>query len=529
MPTAKPDCQAGIAKEFSMTKKRRHPILPPRMGEVKRRLESKKTGRTAGGWGKYSPVLLALFACGVFAFLIVTGLGVRLLIVRHSDSGSGEAGVPLAKFADAPKATLPETTLKNDAPKDVPALAEITDQKLPDPVNESGYQVLPPLAAGKKDRNIPGLLYVGDEEGMFEQVHEALQAMVPGDIVEIRTNRILTVEPCVIGNALAAEIEPLDLPPLMIRAAEGYFPVLRVAQAGSVIKVHHRSIWLKNLHFAARDIPINWIEGEGITVLAQSCSFTGGNFVSALGALDGRVSDVFVDRCFFRGTTFATGLLRNVGIYRSGFAGAGRVSFGPGEHLIDIRRSTFLHTYILDVGQAENAPPPKVVYHMDKCIFQQFACCPNLLALNVPASIFPSNTENIVAVFNQYFPDFRVTNSILSFHAPDGFNEGWGTIGCVSSIIAFRSSVFPVINSQLHGLGLSTRASASRDGCWNGLGGKDPAFPATWDLDRPEFIFTSEDASVQKQLDSRDVGCIPEWLSPVPPQTLDLYPVRPPG
>ncbi len=530
-PSGSTDCKTGIAKEFSMTKKRRQPNLPPRMGDVKRQLDAKKTGRAAGAWGKYSPILLALLACGVFAFLIVTGLGVRLLIVRHGDSGSGEVGVPLEKFADAPKATLPETTLKNDAPRNVPALSEITDQKLPGPVNESGYQVLPPLAAAKKDRSIPGLLYVGDEQGMFEQVHEALQAMVPGDIVEIRTNRILTVEPCVIGKAVAAEIEPLDLPPLMIRAAEGYFPVLRVAQAGAVIKVHHRSIWLKNLHFAARDIPMNWIEGEGITVLAQSCSFTGGNFVSALGALDGRVSDVFVDRCFVRGCFIAAGLLRNVGIYRSGFTGHSNVvGFGPGEHLIDIRNSTFLQTNILSVGAAENAAPPRVVYHMDKCIFQQFACCPHLLNLGVPAGSFPADAENIVAVFNQYFPDFRVTNSLLSFHVPDGFGgEGWGQIQGGASVLAFRSSVFPVINSQLHGLGFSPRASASRDGIWNGQGGKDPAFPAAGDLDRPDFIFTSEDAAVQKQLDSRNVGCIPEWLPPVPLQTLDVYPFRPAG
>ncbi len=466
-------------------------------------------------------------------FLIVTALGVRLLIIRHNgpnDSSVAPSGSVASKFADAPKAALPEVVMKNDAvSKEAPALSELTDQKLPVAIDESHYEVLPPSAAMKKDRKLPGILHVGDEAGMFEDLHPAIQAMVPGDVTEIRTNRILTVEPCLLGKELASEIEPVDLPPLMIRAAEGYFPLLRVAQPGPVIRVHHRSIWLKNLHFAARDIPIHWIQGEGLSVLAQNCSFTGGNFVNALGTSKGRLTTVLVDQCFFRNASIVPdgGGVGNVGIYRSAIIACRTSTFGPGDHTIDMQRSTFLTTSILAVSQVENEVPPRILYQMDKCIFQQFACCPNLIQLRVNDANFPANPENTPATFNRFVPGFSVTDSVLSFHAPDGLNEGWGLIEAGPKVLALRSSIFPMIERQMLSLGLSPRASAARDGCWNGLGGKDPAFPATFDLDRPDLIFTTDVPAVQQQLDARSVGCVPEWLPPIPVQAMDIYAVRP--
>ncbi len=465
-------------------------------------------------------------------FLIVTALGVRLLIIRHNgpnDSSVAPSGAVASKFADAPKAALPEVVMKNDAvSKKAPALSELTDQELPVAIDESHYAVLPPAAAMKKDRKLPGILHVGDEAGMFEDLHTAIQAMVPGDVTEIRTNRILTVEPCLLGKELASEIEPVDLPPLMIRAAEGYFPLLRVAQPGPVIRVHHRSIWLKNLHFAARDVPMVWIEGEGLTVLAQNCSVTGGSFVSATGNGKGRLTTVLVDQCFFRNASIVGGGVANVGIYRSAvIASRTSIGFGPGDHTIDMQRSTFLTTYILGVSQVENELPPQIRYQMDKCIFQQFACCPTLIQLMVTDANFPANPESIPETFNRFVPGFSVTDSILSFHAPDGLSEGWGTIGSGPKVVALRSSVFPMIERQMLSLGFSPRASAARDGCWNGLGGKDPAFPATFDLDRPDLIFTTDVPAVQQQLDTRSVGCVPEWLPPIPVQAMDIYAVRP--
>jgi hypothetical protein len=517
-----------------MSKKKLSNRLPPRVGEVKQRLQQKARGKTSNGLKAGTPIFLALLACGVFIVLIATGMGVRLLILRRGADAKMEPAAVQSKFADAPKTQLPDAVLNNNAAQSVaPELSELTTQKLPSPVDASQYEVLPPPAAKRKNRKIPGLLYVGDEEGMFEELHTALEAMVPGDMVEIRTNRILTVEPCLIGKEIASEIEPVDLPPIMIRAAEGYSPLLRVAQQGPVIRVHHRSIWLKNLHFAARDTNTSWFQGEGLTVMAQSCSVTGGALVSAMGNSTGRRTNIYFDLCLVRNSTMvwsSTGAVGDVGIYRTAMAGCGAVNFGPGQHVLDIQRSTFLTTYILGVTPIENDVSPKIQYSMDRSIFQQFACCPNLIQLGVLSSDFPTTVDRVPATFERFVPNFSVTNSILSFHAPDGgpeSHEGWGHLDFGSKTWSLRSSVFPMIDRQLLKLGLSPRATAAQEGCWNGLGGKDPAFPATFDLDRPDFIFNTDDAAVQQQLDARNVGCIPEWLPPVPIQAMELYSARP--
>lgn len=488
-------------------------------------------------------------ACGVFGFLILTALGVKLIVMREVPDGSLTAQTPSTEnkpndqveldpeLVALPKASLPaDSGLSSDSLPTAPPISELTEDKVPVGVDDSKYEVLPPVAAAMKERKLPGILRVGDEKGSFRELHTAIESMVPGDIIEIRTNRILTVEPCLIGKQNPQEIEALDLPPLTIRAAAGYFPLIRVAQVGPLFRVNHRTIILQNLHFAAREKVVTWFEGEGNLLLAEGCSVTGGVLLGVTGTKDSRPSNIWIDRCMIRNAAIGVGwggALRDLAIFRSAMMGSGQTFFGPGEHRISIQRSTFLMSYIADVGQGPNDPLPSIRLLMDHCIFQQFACCPRITGVGVKPEYFPQTADQVPATFRRLHPVFNVTNSVLSFHAPDGINEGFATIGSTGPGLpnngnwGVRSSHFPMIEQQLLKLGLTPRANAAQDGCWNGLGGKDPAFPATFDLDRADLVFTTDKPAIQELLNRREVGCIPEWLTPVPTQAMELYEARP--
>ncbi|GAB5441572.1 MAG: hypothetical protein Fues2KO_19210 [Fuerstiella sp.] len=459
------------------------------------------------------PLILALAACIVFTVLIVTGLGIRLLILR-------EATGPNPEFEAAARVTVPENLPPESA--EAESLADLTDAELPAMPDDSALEVLPPPAAKKKGRQLPGVLYVGDNLDMFGQLHEALLAMIPGDIIEIRTNRILDVAPVTIP-----EFADSSTAPVMIRAAAGFYPVLRQTVEQPTIKINNRTIWLKGLHFTGRR---KWFFGNNLTIAAQSCSWTKTQVTG--GDDKSKLNRVFVDRCIFRSSNLGGHCGGHIGLYRSFFVGDGqsKVWLNNSNQLLEVRHCTFIHNVLVTIVP-EPSKGDGIHFSFRDSVFLALACCPRLLIVKIDK--FDESITPLVAksLLKKCVKTFELHNNYLHFHHVNGPEEGWGGVVDYQNGrgISFKANEFPDVQSQLKFTHGSPNVGQMNDLAWS----QDPerfqkidavVRQLTW---QDAILTLSKEPAVDARLRKREVGCIPELLPAIPPEAGEPYELRP--
>lgn len=500
-----------------MGKRRRKPKTrgpqPPSAAEAGRDRKKRRRKKSKLLSSQTPPLILALVACIVFTVLIVTGLGIRLLILR------GTTG-PNPEFEAAARVTVPETLPPE--PAEAESLADLTDAQLPAMPDDSVLKVLPPPAAKKKGRQLPGVLYVGDNLDMFGQLHEALLAMIPGDVIEIRTNRILDVEPVTIP-----EFADSSTAPVMIRAAAGFYPVLRQTVQQPTIKINNRTIWLKGLHFTGRR---KWFFGNNLVIAAQSCSWT---MTQVTGGDDEtKLNRVFVDRCIFRHSDLGGHCGGHIGLYRSFFVGDGqsKVWLNNSNQLLEVCRCTFIQSGIVTVVP-EPSEGDGIRFRIHDSVFNALSCCPRLLIVKVDqvdASLTPTVAKSLM---RQSVAQRDARNNFLHVFMPNGDEQGWGAVGDyqTGSSVAFKANEFPDIQAQLQWTHGSPKIGQMNELLWS----QDPerfqkidavVRQLTW---QDAILTFSKEPAVDARLRKREVGCFPELLPAIPPEAGDPYELRP--
>jgi hypothetical protein len=176
-----------------------------------RRLPPKVIGRPRGNrkkvartpWYRHVAWLNPTVACVIFAVLIAGAVGVRQVIIvlrgrsTESTAAEVETGAGLAAEDGSPDYANDDLLQSS----------------------EPGLEVLSPPAAKQPGRKLPKMLIVGRHPGMFPSLVEAMQYAIGGDIIEIRDNGPLYIEP---GKAVWEGKEGT----LTIRAGKGFQPVL---------------------------------------------------------------------------------------------------------------------------------------------------------------------------------------------------------------------------------------------------------------------------------------------------------------
>ncbi|MEQ9406908.1 MAG: hypothetical protein RIK87_04245, partial [Fuerstiella sp.] len=362
----------------------------------------------------------------------------------------------------------------------------------------------------------PGILYVGDNLNMFGELHDALNAMIPGDIIEIRCNRILAVEPVTLDKPKQKPTFAVDLPPIMIRAADGFFPVIRAATKGAVIRVSNRVIWLKNLHFTG---DVYWFRGSDLTVVAQLCSITGGWLAS------GDSHRIYVDRSVLRRGLLNNWLMAEVGIYRSFIVGIGQniasIPYGP--YSVEVRQTTFVRSGIVAViaTSPENATPATIGprYSLRDSAFNALVCCPQILGISLNDTNPTVQKDKARILLRQALSELDVQNNVLAFWGANESSEGWASIHANNQHHGLRAVDFPVIKAQLQPTLVSSRVREYAESRKAGLISA---------MTRNDAILTSDNAEVNAALQQRTVGCIPELLPLIPPEASEQYQLQEP-
>jgi hypothetical protein len=159
--------------------------LPPRVIGSRSRNPQKTLPNP---WFQHLARLTPTMACVVFAVLIAGAVGVRQVIILVRN---GQTSEPVVSQAADEKPTVAASTAepaKDDETSDTGA--DLTQESA-----EPELEVLPPPAAKKPGRKLPRMLLVGDGPTMFPQLEQAMKVAIGGDIIEIRTNKPLFLEP----------------------------------------------------------------------------------------------------------------------------------------------------------------------------------------------------------------------------------------------------------------------------------------------------------------------------------------------
>jgi hypothetical protein len=270
--------------------------------------------RSPRGWAFFFWIA-SIGACVVLVVLIAGALQVRKAIVRMQDQWEEEEALALGEsgtVTDDPQERPIGQEAAHLRPTDPPAAADATPGS-----NETGLEVLPPAAARKPGRTLPKLLLVGEGAGMFRSFEDAIRYAIPGDVVEIRSNRPLL--------AAGAEIRAMELArerPLTIRAGKGWQPVLRVGMSERpLLTAVNVNLRIESVHFAAGlklddNRGFVFIRSTNGDCILDRCSFTLAPKNSAtsleashVGAHPGTMQ-VVLSNCLLRGV--------NAGVYVGG-------------------------------------------------------------------------------------------------------------------------------------------------------------------------------------------------------------------
>jgi hypothetical protein len=139
---------------------------------------------------------------------------------------------------------------------------------------------------------------------MFHFLEDAVAVAIPGDTIEIRTNR-----PMLVGGAEVRVKEKVKDAPLTIRAGRRYEPVLRAGSDRPMVKVTNVDLKLVGLHFAVATHDVSCLDIDNCGVTAERCTVTG--LLDPLGksnsiwlgtpARGGAPRRVLLDHCLLRG------------------------------------------------------------------------------------------------------------------------------------------------------------------------------------------------------------------------------------
>jgi hypothetical protein len=124
-------------------------------------------------------------------------------------------------------------------------------------------EVLPPKAAKEPGRKIARMLLVGPGPDMCPTLEAAIEAAVPGDVIDIRTNGPLSVP------GVTRKFDAKQSLPLTIRGGHGFQPVVK----GSVVTLTNLDLVVRRVHFSGTDGRAA-LTMQSASLTGEDCSFT---------------------------------------------------------------------------------------------------------------------------------------------------------------------------------------------------------------------------------------------------------------
>ena len=270
------------------------------------------------------------------------------------------------------------------------------------------------------------MLLVGEGRDMFKTLESAIQRAIPGDVIEIRTNRPLGVK-----NASLMRDQHASQVKLKIRAGKGFEPVLRaVAINQPVITCSNADLDIEGIHFTSAFSTMFLVANDG-NLTVRRCSFTSlphqgtGCMCIAVfcaNSTTDNTAEILFDRCVLRRCK-AVGLKGKkieVTIRGSGCAYPGMFTLeGAGQendHVVRLQQSTFLQARLLQASITDSWPESPLVFEMHQCILAHVgSCCPTIINLHLTAAYEPKSLEGRIAAMRRYVSVFDVADSIGEF------------------------------------------------------------------------------------------------------------------
>lgn len=367
-------------------------------------------------------VLVPLCACLVFAVLIAGTLASRRVIVRWfglSDGIPGEEGHAPAGSVGSSSSGV--------------AATEMQAGQLATESSEPGFDVLPPGAPPVPGRTLRKMLVVGEDQGMFASLEEAMQVAIPGDIIELRTNGPLLVA----GAEMRLKQRVKDAL-LTIRAGKGYEPVLTGPPDHPWLTMVNTNVKIVGLHFTRAVLG-----ADSGSVLFEHCTFTRGGLSAANSKGRGNPIEIVLKRCFARGAKISCyGPSISVLLSDSAFAGAQHYLIDMplrDDQVVRIDQSTLFQCSLLNLGTADTWPRVPLSFQMQRSVFGLIYCCPTLVDLQLPPTSPAHDFGQAHEALRRGFREFRAAENFANYW------EGWAWVGTVGSSNPFwvRDAVFP--------------------------------------------------------------------------------------
>jgi hypothetical protein len=475
-------------------------------------------------WHRHAAWVLPTAACLVLVVALIGAFGLRQIIVvlRRSEVREGPVGANL-QSGDQVSGQQLVTDASHDLTQD--SAREPTTGEDKSGLGEN-LDILPPGAARRSTRTLPKLILVGEQPSMFSSLEAAMEVAIPGDVIELRTNR-----PASVSNAAMHLSAAHQRDKLVVRAGPGFEPVLAIASDHvPLISVSNVDLLIQSIHFAANGHPGSFIQIVDSDLQVESCTFTGPRSPEWPPAImvtnhkpDGDRSAlplrVRLNRCFMRATG---GILVCEGndidisadqsvfaFIHDGFA----MGLGNGQTL-RVKRSTILDTYLLHVNPGSNWMTRPFSFHMERSVFAHLACCPVLLIVR-PAGVAASDPA--------MGPREILQKALLDFQASDNFAqfwEGWAIVeGHTTSYGFLKQRLIPTLPTIDDTLRFGPGVEHVRALIWQ-VGDQEAARLAARAVLPKDFAVRSTGSLAVRMKSGSSYGCDVSQLPVPPPSTL---------
>ncbi len=448
---------------------------------------------------KHTSWLVPVAACVVFVILIAGMLGVRKIIIRKA--GETVALVKRALGTGGPEAA---TSLEDQRGHE----EQVSEEQASLEPDQSGLEVLPPAAAKLAGRKLPRLLFVGRHPQMFQSLAEAVKVVIPGDIIEIRTNALLA-EP---GVELRWKEKPKDTP-LVIRAGRGFQPVLRPRSEVPLLTLVNADLKASGLHFAANC----GLLAENSNVHLERCTLTKAGLQARNTRGSGKPLQITMDRCFVRsGSLRCEGPSVAVKIRESGFVeGHGTITVSLDEdQSIVIEQTSIVNCYFLQLRMPSKPPAEPLSFRMDRSVVGAVRCCPVLVHLLLPQSYAKSGTTGLHEALRQAFRECKAGDNFAHYWGRWAFLESAGATSCDAE------RIFPELPQDDQTLRFGKRVEQTRSLIW-GEKQQLEAGMAVFATVLPEDLPVTSTGALGKRIrEGVRYGCDPAQLPVPPPLTL---------
>ncbi len=469
----------------------------------KRDLRKRKKRRS---WRGHLAWLVPAAIGALLLVLILAIPPVRRVIFRPSEAAEADQAALLADPSNSdPRPPVPEETASLES-------------------SEPGLEVLPPPAASTPGRRVPKLLLVGSNKQMFPTLEAAVTVAIPGDIIEIRTNRPLL--PRAADRQAKTREKTIKDVPVTIRAGRLYQPIVRTSgDSRPMLNFKNVDVTIIGVHFTA-GAPGTILGAENSNVLFHYCTFTSipdkgtlsaASFVNSQGA--GKPLRLTVSHCFFRQSAIGSfnGPSVAVAVHESGFVG-GHYALGcdlDKSQSLFIRQSTFQNTYLLYLSNQKPLLKKPFSFTMERSLFAHVACCPMLFELVVGKEFALKTPADYDEAVRQTF-DFKAGDNIAQF---------WGIWANVSHPglpgRSINESIFAEFPQHGDTLRFGKRIEEIRYLIHQK--GNPPATKLVWASVLPEDLIPVSKVLAEKMRNGRRYGCDVTQL-PVPPLvTLQTY------